>query len=326
MAVEQLRRDHVLDTHPTFFEVTTASAFVLFRRHGVDIAVCEVGLGGRLDATNVLSPMVTAITSIGFDHQQYLGQTLEEIAAEKAGTIKAHTPVVVGRVPRQAHAVIARVAREQAAPLIDAAAGVRVTVATASRGAPQRLTVRTPLREYRDLELALQGAHQIDNAIVAVRVLESLGLPEIDEAAIRAGLRQVVWPGRLQHVTLPSGRQVLLDAAHNPDGARTLATYLATGAAMPLVFAAMRDKDAEGIMAALSGRVSAVIVTRASHPRSADPAVLAAIAARALGGIPIVVADTPAEALQAAWRMNDGIVVAGSIFLLGDVMKALSAS
>jgi dihydrofolate synthase / folylpolyglutamate synthase len=325
-AVETLREQGVLETHPTFFEVTTASAFVLFRRHHVDIAVCEVGLGGRLDATNVLSPMVTAITSIGFDHQQYLGNTLADIAAEKAGTIKAETPVIVGRVLPEVHAVIAAVAREQAAPLIDAAKGVRVDVGKVAAGGGQCVTVVTPVREYRHLELALQGAHQIDNAVVAIRLLETLRLPEIDEGAIREGLRQVVWPGRLQQVTLPSGRQALLDAAHNPDGARTLATFLQAGPPMPLVFAAMRDKDAEGILAALRGRVSAVIVTRASHPRSADPAALAGIAARALGGIPTVVAQSPVEALDTAWRMSDAIVVAGSIFLLGDVMKALSPS
>jgi dihydrofolate synthase / folylpolyglutamate synthase len=324
-AVEHLRQRQVLETHPTFFEVTTASAFTLFRQHQVDIAVCEVGLGGRLDATNVLSPMATAITSIGFDHQQYLGTTLPEIAAEKAGTIKPQTPVIVGRVPPEVRAVIAQVAREQAAPLIDAARGVEIEVHPGRADAPQRVTVRTPTRRYESLELSLRGAHQIDNAIVAIRLLESLQLPGVDEAAIRQGLRNAVWPGRLQRVTTASGRVALLDAAHNPDGAQSLAAYLKMRGTFPVVFAAMRDKDAEGILKALRDSVSALVVTRASHPRSSDPSALADVAARVLkSDVPISTCDSPTDALEQAWQYGPEIVVAGSIFLLGDVMQALS--
>ncbi|MEQ1869948.1 MAG: folylpolyglutamate synthase/dihydrofolate synthase family protein [Vicinamibacterales bacterium] len=326
--VSGLRRRQVLETPPTFFEVTTAAAFALFRREQVEVAVCEVGLGGRLDATNVLSPIATAITSIGVDHERYLGSTLADIAAEKAGTIKPGVPVVVGNMTREAHAVIARVARGQQAPLIDAHRGVECTVRPSNEGPwRQHLQLRTPLRDYHDLELGLAGAHQIGNAIVAVRLLETVSLPGrvISDDAIRTGLQRVVWPGRLQRVDRPGGRSVLLDAAHNPDGARTLAEFLEPRGACPLVFAAMRDKDIEGILAALRGRVSAIVLTRASHPRSAEPAALYETAGRILGAIPRLIVEAPDEALDAAWTFAPDIVVAGSIFLLGDIMKGLAA-
>jgi dihydrofolate synthase / folylpolyglutamate synthase len=307
-AVDRLRQDGRLEASPTFFEVTTAVAFELFRRSGVEIAVCEVGMGGRLDATNVLSPVVTAITTVGFDHQRYLGETLAEIAAEKAGIIKPGVPVVVGRLPAAAQEVIATIARERGAPIVDAtAAGIG-----------------------RDVRLVLPGAHQIDNAAVAVHVLELLdrqgiGVPP---EAIAAGLERVVWPGRLETRRLADGREALLDAAHNPDGAAALAAFLAGGRdrSRPLVFATMRDKDARSMLRVLLPAVGALIVTRASNPRSANPSDVAA-AARALDPERhIAIASSPSEALAAAWALSPRIVVAGSIFLLGDVMKELDGS
>ena len=301
--VESLRFDGTLGVQPTFFEVTTAAAFELFRRAEVEIAVLEVGLGGRLDATNIVSPVVTAITSIALDHQLYLGSTLAEIAFEKAGIIKAGVPVVVGPVDSESLSVIARVANERGAALIRA---------TPADAAP--------------FTLGLYGDHQRANAGVAVRLLEQLtargvGVPS---DAVARGLADPEWPGRLDQRRLPDGRELLLDAAHNPAGAAALATYLtAESQRRPLVFAAMRDKDIDGMFRILLPAIGAAVMTRASNPRSADPGMLADSARRIAPALPIAIEPSSTDALAAAWRMSPRIVVAGSIFLLGDVMRQL---
>ena len=301
--VESLRFDGTLGVQPTFFEVTTAVAFELFRRAEVEIAVLEVGLGGRLDATNIVSPVVTAITSIALDHQLYLGSTLAEIAFEKAGIIKAGVPVVVGPVDPESLSVIARVANERGATLI------RATPADAAA-----------------FTLGLHGDHQRANAGVAVRLLEQLtargvGVPS---DAVARGLADPEWPGRLDQRRLPDGRELLLDAAHNPAGAAALASYLTTESQRrPLVFAAMRDKDIDGMFRILLPAIGAAVMTRASNPRSADPGMLADSARTIAPALPIAIEPSSTDALAAAWRMSPRIVVAGSIFLLGDVMQQL---
>jgi len=301
--VESLRFDGTLGVQPTFFEVTTAVAFELFRRAEVEIAVLEVGLGGRLDATNIVSPFVTAITSIALDHQLYLGSTLAEIAFEKAGIIKAGVPVVVGPVDPESVSVITRVANERGAALIRA---------TPADAAP--------------FTLGLHGDHQRANAGVAVRLLEQLtargvGVPS---DAVARGLADPEWPGRLDQRRLPDGRELLLDAAHNPAGAAALASYLtAESQRRPLVFAAMRDKDIDGMFRILLPAIGAAVMTRASNPRSADPGMLADSARRIAPALPIAIEPSSTDALAAVWRMSPRIVVAGSIFLLGDVMRQL---
>lgn len=327
-AVARLQTRGVLEVHPTFFEVTTAVAFVLFADADVDVAVCEVGLGGRLDATNVLSPVASAITSIGFDHQQYLGHTLAEIAVEKAGIIKPGVPVVVGRMGAEARAVIATRASELGAPLVDADAGV-VFGDAAPIGEPSRdFTLHTSARDYGAVHLALDGVHQRHNAAVAVALLETvdgLGL-RVDADAVRAGLRHVQWPGRLQTLHI-GAREALLDAAHNADGAEALARYLSSlGTPRPLVFAAMRDKDATEMLARILPQVSRLVVTRATNPRSAEPSDLAALARRVAPALHVDIAEPIGAALELAWQAGPRIVVAGSIFLLADVMKELGRS
>ena len=325
-AVERLREQGVLEVHPTFFEVTTAVAFELFRRHGVDIAVCEVGLGGRLDATNVLTPMVSAITSISFDHEQYLGHTLREIAGEKAGIIKPSIPVVVGPVSDEAAQAIRERALECEAPIVWANDGVDVGDSADTEGS-QRFTLRTPVRDYGEVHLGLAGAHQVTNAVVAVRVLETLESmgTHIGQSAIVEALASVQWPGRLQRIAIDGGRSVLLDAAHNVAGAEALARHLRTlGGRRPLVFASMRDKDAETMLRLLAPVVSAIVMTRPSNPRAMDPAALAAVARTVAPGLRIDVEDDPGHATERAWTQSPQIVVAGSIFLLADVMKALA--
>jgi dihydrofolate synthase/folylpolyglutamate synthase len=304
--VETLRREGTLAVQPTFFEVTTAVALELFRRANVDVAVMEVGLGGRLDATNVITPAVTAITSIGFDHQLYLGSTLEAIAFEKAGIIKNGIPVVVGELDDGPRAVIERIASERGAPLIRASASDVL----------ERFAIGLP------------GRHQQANAAVAfnvLRLLDGQGL-RVPSAAVAQGLARAEWPGRLDVRRLPDGREIMLDAAHNPAGAAALASYLdasRASARLPLVFAAMRDKDVDGMYRELLRSVGALIVTRASNPRSADPAALADRARSIAPSLPITVEPSVPAALAAAWRLASRIVVAGSIFLLADVMREL---
>jgi dihydrofolate synthase/folylpolyglutamate synthase len=323
--VDALRRDGVMPSQPTFFEVTTAVAFELFRRAGVETAVLEVGLGGRLDATNVVSPAVTAITSIAFDHQTYLGSTLGQIAAEKAGILKPGVPMIVGSVDDEASRAIEEAARTRGAPLVAARAGVVAAVGDAD-GFP-RVRLRTPVRDYGTVVLGLRGGHQVENAIVAVRVLEtldSLGAAIPAEAIVR-GLEAPDWPGRLDVRRLSEGREVLLDAAHNPAGAAALASYVEkwSSVPLPLVFGVMRDKDVEGMLRHLLPTVGPVIITAASNPRSSRPEIVADALRRIAPHHTAVVAPTPREALSIAWRDASRIIVAGSIFLLADVINEL---
>jgi dihydrofolate synthase / folylpolyglutamate synthase len=310
VAIDGLRSDGGLEVQPTFFEVTTAVAFELFRRAGVEVAVLEVGLGGRLDATNVVAPpalLATSITSIDFDHQLHLGTTLREIAVEKAGIIKTGVPVVVGPMAPDAAAAIAAIAASRAAPVI-----------------------RIHPDDADGMTLGLAGAHQRANAAVAMRVLQLLDARGIavPAHAIAAGLANPRWPGRLEVRRLSGGRELLLDAAHNPAGAASLASYLKAqgGTPRPLVLAAMRDKDVAGIFAALLPAVGRLIVTRASNARSADPDWLAQQARAIAPALPIAIEPGLDAALDAAWRASPRIVVAGSIFLLGDVMKRAGGS
>jgi dihydrofolate synthase/folylpolyglutamate synthase len=328
-AIEALRAEGALQAQPTFFEATTAMAFELFRRARVEVATVEVGLGGRLDSTNVIRPVATAITSIDFDHQQYLGSTLGEIAAEKAGIIKPGVPMIVGDVGPEASAVIERVAVERGAEIIRARDGVDVAPLEPDAVSDNVFTLRTPVRDYGAVRLALRGAHQTANAIVAVRLLETLDAHgmTVPAGAIVDGLAHVSWPGRLERRTLPGGRELMLDAAHNPAGAAALASYLTSLGGTPpaLVFAAMRDKDLRSMLRALLPHVGQMIVTRASNTRSADPEALAALAREIAPGLAVRVVPSPAEALSTAWTMSPRVVAAGSIFLLGDIMKEIGA-
>jgi dihydrofolate synthase/folylpolyglutamate synthase len=329
VAIEALRAEGTLQAQPTFFEATTALAFELFRRARVEVAAVEVGLGGRLDSTNVIRPVATAITSIDFDHQQYLGSTLSDIAAEKAGIIKPGVPVIVGDVGPEAWAVIERVALDRGAELIRARDGVDVAPLEPDASADNIFTLRTPARDYGAVRLALRGAHQTANAIVAVRVLETLDAHgvAVSAAAIVDGLARVSWPGRLERRTLSGGRELILDAAHNPAGAVALASYLTSLGGTPptLVFAAMRDKDARGMLEALLPSIGRMIVTRATNTRSADPDALAATARAIAPALMVDVVPSPAEALATAFTISSRVVVAGSIFLLGDIMKEIGA-
>jgi dihydrofolate synthase/folylpolyglutamate synthase len=226
--------------------------------------------------------------------------------------------------------VIEEIARERAAPIVTAWSDTTADRVEPTPGQPTRIRLRTPVRDYGEVMLSLRGRHQIGNAVVAVRILEQLAGIGIDvpPSAIVAGLAQVSWPGRLEHRRLPDGREMILDAAHNPAGAATLAAYLAETFAEkpPLVFAAMGDKDVRGMFEALLPAVSTLVVTRASTARSADPETLAREAAAVAPDLPVRVEPNRADALAAAWADSPRIVVAGSIFLLGDVISEAGLS
>ena len=303
--------------HPTFFEVLTAAAFEHFRRMAVDVAVLEVGMGGRLDATNVTEPLASAIVSIDFDHEAYLGTTLAAIAREKAGVLRRGRTTVVGPMPGEARRAIAARARAVGARLVDARRGV--TIREGSGG----LDLRTPGTRYRALR-PLPGAHQRDNLLVAVRLLEeakAAGLA-VDLRRAAEASRATRWPGRLQWID--GDPPLLLDGAHNPAGARALAAQLRTLPPFVLLFGVMADKDVEALAALLFPLAAAVVLTRPRVSRAASPAAIARRAG-ALGRGAEREAD-PRAALALARRRakalgpGTAVVVAGSLYLVGEVL------
>jgi len=293
--------ERVLDGAPdlSFFETLTLAAFVAFREAKVDVGVVEVGLGGRLDATNVLErPRATAITRIALDHVDRLGPTLVDIAREKAGIAKTGVPMFLGPMTGEVRAAIDEVAAARGATTVDAADPA--TMAVASRA-----------------ELALAGAHQIVNAAIAVRLAKALG---IAEAAIARGLHDTRWPGRLERIERPEG-PYLLDAAHNPDGIEALARHLADHPAegRTLVFGALGDKAWTSMIDRLAPLFPAGRVYVA--PQGRAPAAPDAIAARHPGRTAASVKEACAAARALAGTRE--VVVAGSIFLVGEARAGL---
>ena len=322
--VDRLGRDGVLEVTPTFFEVTTAIAFEIFRRAGVTVTVIEVGLGGRFDATNVITPSVTAITSIGLDHQRHLGTTLAQIAFEKAGIIKRGVPVVVGSVPDEALAVIRDVAAALDAPLVPA--GEQDVVAIRMEHGRATVTLATPEHRHPPVRLALAGLHQAANAAVAVRTLGICRTAGIHtrEADVIAALTDVEWPARIEFVRVGEDREVILDAAHNLDGAAALAAFLrdAALAPLPLVLAVMRDKDAAGMVRALAPVASLIVTTQADSPRSLTAPELMDVV-RSSSAVRVESCPDPDAALTRALTEAPRAVVAGSIFLVGPMRARL---
>lgn len=314
------------DLKPTFFEMTTALAFLHFADLEVDVAVLEVGLGGRFDATNVVEqPLATAITTIGLDHQEYLGRTEEAIAFEKGGIIKPFVPVVIGRMGQGAEQVLRRIARDRSAPLWQLGRDFAI-----DGHHPERLTYQGATRVWKDLLCGLEGRHQRDNAACALALLEAAGRAGIDtdEVAVRAGLRTVSWEGRLE--TIDEYPKVVLDGAHNPAAAHALAEYLKDfsvshpSARIILVWGMMRDKDRQGFIAPLLPVVSEIVLTQATLARSATVRELRATLHEWQGSV--LEAVLPMDALTTARGRampHDLICIAGSLMLLGDIKAAV---
>jgi len=324
-AVESDRHEEV-----TFFECLTAVAFVLFRRAGVKLVALETGLGGRLDATNVVVPLVSVITRIGLDHCDWLGDTVEKIAGEKAGIIKPGRPVVCAAMPDEARAVIAQTAAQRQAQFVDAPESVSVTV-TQSTLDGQTLKITTQNRALPPVRLPLAGAFQVENVCTAMAALETVsdcGLT-IPDAAYVKGLESVCWPGRFQLAS--KAPPVIVDGAHNPEGARALRQALKSckvKAPIGLIAGFCGDKDALAHL-----RVLAPVVKRAwgvaiPNPRSLTPDQTAGVM-RMAGIDDVAACDSLTDALNQArdWaRASDGVVVVcGSLFLAGAALVALDA-
>jgi len=311
---------------PSFFEATTALALDAFREAGVEIAVLEVGLGGRLDATNAVQAAGVAITAIDFDHEQYLGHTLEAIAAEKAGVVKPGRVAVLGRNPREVQAVVRTACAASGADFVYAPDGCDAS-ATVADGRTT-LTLRTAHHDYGAVPLGLRGRHQADNALVAVRLMEELSsrrVVSVSAADVRTALTDVTWPARLELVPWRGG-SVLLDGAHNPAGARALASYVRETYARPLPFVVgvMRDKNIPALIGAVAPAAAALVCTAPASPRAAAPADLARVAREAAPGLEVREAPDPIAALADARAHGDPVVVAGSLYLAGEVRAYLT--
>ena len=304
--VEILGADHGL----TYFELGTIVAFWHFAQERVDVAVIEVGLGGRLDATTACVPKVTAITPFAFDHMEYLGTTLAQIAGEKAGIIKPGVPLIVAA---------------QEADALESIRSRRAEFWLEGRDfACDGKTWRGPGRVIDGLRLALEGPHQKQNLAVALACLVALTDFPLSDEQLRAGVSAARWPGRLERFT---GRpDVLIDGAHNPAGVKVLLDALATETApITLVFGVFADKDSEPMMRALFPRVARVILTPLANPRSRDPKTYVDFAATL--NAQVTVAQSPAHALDLARQQTTPqglIVVAGSLQLIGQVRPLLT--
>jgi dihydrofolate synthase/folylpolyglutamate synthase len=303
----------------TFFDFTTALAFEYFKNQGVDAAIVEVGLGGRLDSTNVVRPVVSVITNIALDHQEYLGNTIQEIAREKAGIIKEAIPVVTG-------------ATGDALDVIrDAAAHKARLYALGEdfefkKTGEQTMSYKGIGLSFDDLSISLRGDHQFFNASLALCTLEVVSKKgfEVDESSVRSGLSSTKWPGRLDLIRMsPDKPEVLLDGAHNPDGARALAAFLRThfeDRRKLLLFGVMKDKDFDLMLVELLPVVQQVILTRPDIARAAAPSELLSHAPSAI--LSDSVEDGINKAFEAA-NVSDLIVIAGSFYTVGEAKRIL---
>jgi len=321
--VDEARADGRLDVTPTFFEVTTAIAFEAFHRAQVGVAVIEVGLGGRFDATNVIGPVACAITSIALDHERHLGTTLAAIAAEKGGIAKHETPLVIGDLSPEARAAVEAAAEAAGAPVLDAAGVIEET--RLERG----VATITCRGGYPPVRLALAGRHQVANAATAVRLLEVIeqeGLPVGMEAIVK-GLSDARWPARLEWLRLADG-DLLIDAAHNPAGAEALASYLVEAgvAPIPVAIAAMRDKDVAGMVRPLARVASRFVATEVAHARSHPAGALAALIEPLAPGIPVEAEPDARRAVARALAHGGRAVAAGSIYFVGPLRARLVES
>ena len=306
----------------TYFEAMTAAAFTAFARAGLDLAVLEVGLGGRLDATNVAPAILSVVTSISIDHVEDLGGTLESIAFEKAGVFRSGRPALVATRQPVALAVFDAAAARSGARLHRLADEVEIAAGPAALSGT-RLVLTTPAGRYA-LETPLAGSHQAENAAAAVRAAELLE-PEfrIGPAAMAQGVASVRWPGRLERFHA-RGRTVLVDGCHNADGAAALARFVSeAGLAPDLVFGAMADKDVESMGAALGPVVRRIRCVPAASPRAASPEEL--LRRFAAGRPDARTAPGLAAALEEllADPACETIIVAGSLYLVGEARALL---
>ncbi len=310
-AIQPWLKDFQPDEHPTFFEVVTVMALRYFAEQNCELVIWETGLGGRLDATNIVTPVGSIITNIQYDHQKWLGETLASIAAEKAGIIKPAVPVITGTDAPEALQVIEATARERGAPL---------TVVNSGE------LHRPPLDS---IEVSLLGQHQKINAAVAAAAVQALA-PQLPVPAdvVRWALKRVHWPGRLQLVTRPCSQRVLLDGAHNIGGAGTLAAALREyfpGEKPALVLGILRDKDWSAMCALLAPLARRILLVPVHSERTAEPHGLAEICRLANPSAPVAEFDSLRSALADA-STEPFVTIAGSLYLIGEAMELLHLS
>jgi len=305
----------------TFFEFTTGLAFKYFSDKGVDIAVTEVGMGGRLDATNIITPEVSAITRIGLEHTNYLGRTIPEIAREKAGIIKDRVAVVTSERGAEALPVIESMSRKKGCPL--KRIGREFDVAGVSRTLKGTTFDYQGRRTLERLETRLLGSYQAENAAAAVAIIEELAAtdPLISEEDIRKGIAAAEWPGRLDVVSRRPF--IMFDGSHNPDGVATTVRELTALGVTPLTYvvACMDDKDARGIVRTIAPTAARIVVTQAAYKRALPAAALGAIVKEEFSGSVDVV--TPSDkALDAGLSdiRGKGMCAIGSLYLVGEAI------
>ncbi|MFH0954427.1 MAG: folylpolyglutamate synthase/dihydrofolate synthase family protein [Verrucomicrobiota bacterium] len=327
--VEQLDRELAAapgGRQATFFEFTTALAFEHFRRQKAELAVLETGLGGRLDATNVVMPLVSVITRIDIEHTQYLGKTLTEIAAEKAGIIKPGRTVICGSMPDEARDVIKRTAADRRATLILVEDAVSVRrVSQDLHG--QKVKIDTPAQSYGTVVLPLPGKYQMENVALAVAAAQYVNDASpfvVRDDAVKKGLKSVRWPARCQ--VLSEDPLVILDVAHNPNGARALAESLrelAKGKELGLIVGLLSDKDCRGFMTPFASLVKKCWAVQIQNERTMPMDQLLACT-RSVGleaaGSPL--SQALAEAKEWGRGANRAVCIAGSLFLAGEVLQA----
>jgi dihydrofolate synthase / folylpolyglutamate synthase len=323
--IEELFAAGKLAAHPTFFECVTALAFEFFAHAGAQSAVCEVGMGGRLDATNILVPEVAVITQIDFDHENYLGHSIEEIAGEKAGIIKPGARVVSAAEHLIARVVVRRRVAEQHAFLVEIENEFRIENVTSHEGCFAFTAISNDSGVSIPLTVPLPGRFQVRNALTALaaaRMLAERGAP-IDDGAISRGIASTVWPGRLERIaTQPD---IYLDGAHNPSGAREIAVFWEThlaGRKIVLVYGALRDKAVDEIAGLLFPHASAVILTSPAQSRAISAPVLAEMTRHHARQVDVI--PHPDLAFERALELaspGDVIFVTGSLYLVGDLRR-----
>jgi dihydrofolate synthase/folylpolyglutamate synthase len=328
-AIEELLAGGALAAHPTYFECVTAMAFDHFARRKVDLAVVEVGMGGRLDSTNIVVPEVAVITKIDFDHENFLGHSTEAIAAEKAGIIKPAAWVVSHPDNAAAARVIHRRADAQKAHLMHVAQSYSASSPVYAEECQRFTVTNQDLGSHIEVTLPLAGRFQVQNtltAIAAAHLLAERGFP-ISDAAIAQGLAAVRWPGRLQRVQ--DRPAVYIDGTHNPAGARELAAFWHEsfpGRRIHLIYGAMRDKAVDEIAGLLFPRATTVILTQSPQPRSISAEALASLTRHLAPDLEVV--PDPAAALDRALDRaapDDVVFVTGSLYLTGDLLRAWPA-
>ncbi len=314
------------DRHLTYFELVTALAFSWFADEAVNAAVIEVGMGGRLDATNVAAADVAVVTSIGMDHADVLGDTLEKIATEKLGILAPEATLVVGPLPDDIARLARRTAAERGARIYEYGSDFGVEGASSGIGGWQ-VDISGVQATYPDIDLPLQGRHQTVNLAVAVAAVEALTERALDPDAVRRGVSVVASPGRMERLGIDP--LVLVDGAHNPDGMRALGAALAEEyptTRWTLVLGAMDDKDLASMLVPLRGRVERVVATAVDSERAMQPSRVADVAmevlgveARAISGLEASLAEATAQAGQ-----QGAVLVAGSLYLVGAVRSILA--